>query len=46
VTFSLASMELITDPEEGICDMLGGSVGMGDTTPLLGLLELAERKAA
>jgi hypothetical protein len=32
VTFSLASMELITDPEEGICDMLGGSVGMGDTT--------------
>jgi len=44
VIFSLASMELITDPEEGICPLLSGSVGMGDTTPLLGLLELAERK--
>ncbi len=45
VIFSLASMELMTDPEEGICPMLAGSVGSGDTTPLLGLLELAERKA-
>jgi hypothetical protein len=44
VTFSLASMELIADPEEGICEMLGGCVGMGDTSPLLGLLELAERQ--
>jgi hypothetical protein len=46
VTFSLASMEFITDPEEGICDILGGRVGMGDTTPLLGVMELAERRAA
>ena len=46
VTFSLASMELICDPEEGICDLLGGSVGIGDTTPLLSLMELAERRAA
>jgi ThiF family len=46
VTFSLASMELIPDPEEGICDILGGKVGFGDTTPLLGQMELAERRAA
>jgi hypothetical protein len=46
VTFSLASMEFITDPEEGICEILGGKVGFGDMTPLLGLLELAERRAA
>lgn len=46
VMFSLASMELITDPEEGFCDILGHRVGMGDTTPLLGLMELAERRAA
>ena len=45
VTFSLASMELITVPEEGICEILGGRVGIGDTAPLLGLMELAERKA-
>ena len=38
-------MELITDPEEGICEILGGRVGIGDTAPLLGLMELAERKA-
>jgi len=46
VTFSLASMELICDPEEGICEILGGCVGVGDTTPLLGQMELAERRAA
>ncbi len=46
VMFSLASMELITDPEEGICEILGHRVGMGDTMPLLGLMELAERRAA
>lgn len=45
VTFSLASMELFCDPEEGICEILGGSVGLGDVTPLLGLMELAERLA-
>jgi molybdopterin/thiamine biosynthesis adenylyltransferase len=46
VAFSLASMELICDPEEGICATLGGTVGVGDTTPILGLMELAERRAA
>ena len=46
VTFSLASMELISDPETGICEILGSYVGIGDRTPLLGLLELAERRAA
>lgn len=45
VTFSLASMELFYDPEEGICEILGTKVGYGDTTPLLGLMELAERRA-
>jgi hypothetical protein len=44
VTFSLASVELFYDPESGICDILGGKVGFGDTTPLLGLMELAERR--
>jgi len=44
VTFSLASMEFIYDPEEGICDILGKKVGFGDTKPLLGLMELAERR--
>ncbi|GIK49908.1 MAG: thiamine biosynthesis protein ThiF [Alphaproteobacteria bacterium] len=46
VTFSLASMELISDPEDGICSILSGSVGIGDATPLLGLMELAERRPA
>ncbi len=46
VTFSLASMEIIYDPEEGICEILGGSVGLGDVTPLLGIMELSERRAA
>jgi hypothetical protein len=45
VTFSLASMELFCDAEEGICKILGGKVGLGDVTPLLGLMELAERQA-
>lgn len=44
VTFSLASMELISDPEEGICPLLSRSVGRGDQVPLLGLMELAERR--
>jgi hypothetical protein len=43
VTFSLASMELIPEAEEGICDILGGQVGKGDTAPLLNLIELTER---
>jgi hypothetical protein len=46
VTFSLASMELMSDPEDGVCGMLAGRVGIGDTSPLLGLMELAERRAA
>lgn len=46
VTFSLASMEFIYDPEEGICDILGGLAGMGDVTPLLRTMELAERRTA
>ena len=46
VTFSLASMELIPDPEEGICEIMAKNVGRGDVKPLLGLLELAERHGA
>lgn len=45
-TFSLASMELFAEPERGICRILAGNVGKGDVKPLLGLLELAERRAA
>jgi proteasome lid subunit RPN8/RPN11 len=44
VTFSLASMEIITDPDEGICGILGGKVGLGDMLPLLGMIELAKRR--
>lgn len=44
VMFSLASMELISDPEEGICPLLSRLVGRGDQVPLLGLMELAERR--
>jgi hypothetical protein len=46
VIFSLASMELITEIEEGRCPLLAGKAGIGDTTPLLGLIELAERRTA
>lgn len=46
VTFSLASMELICDPEDGICDILGSVIGRGDVRPLLDIVELAERQAA
>lgn len=45
VIFSLASMEIITEPEEGHCPLLASKVGMGDTKPLLGLIELAIRRA-
>jgi hypothetical protein len=44
VQFSLASMELIMDPEENICEILKRKVGFGDTKPLLGEMELAERR--
>jgi len=43
VTFSLASMELISDPEEGVCEHFSRSVGMGDLRPLLRLMELVEK---
>ena len=46
VEFSLASMELFGDPDEGICELLAGKVGKGDVTPLLEVLELAERRVA
>lgn len=46
VIFSLASMEIITEPEEGVCEILGRHVGAGDTMPLLGLMELAETRPA
>ncbi len=46
VIFSLASMEIITEAEEGHCPLLASKVGIGDTTPLLGLIELAKRRAA
>ena len=46
VIFSLASMELIPEREEGMCDILAGSVGKGDVKPLLGLMDLAERRSA
>ena len=45
VEFSLASVEFIPDPEDGICESLAGKVGLGDTVPLLGLMELATRRA-
>jgi hypothetical protein len=46
VIFSLASMEIITEPEEVDCEFLRRHVGTGDTTPLLGLMELAETTQA
>jgi hypothetical protein len=46
VIFSLASMEIITEPEDGVCEILRRHVGAGDTTPLLGVMELAETRPA
>ena len=43
-TFSFGSMELITDPEGTTCPILCDRIGIGDAVPLLGLLELAERR--
>ncbi len=45
VTFSLASMEIICDPEEGICSIFSRSVGMGDVRPLLRMMELADKRS-
>lgn len=46
VEFSLASMELFGDPDETICELMAGNVGKGDVTPLLDVLELAEKSQA
>jgi hypothetical protein len=46
ITFSLSSMELIADPEGAACEILKRKVGLGDLTPLLGMLELGLRKTA
>lgn len=46
VIFSLASMEIISEAEEGYCPLLTSKVGIGDRKPLLGLIELAIRRAA
>jgi proteasome lid subunit RPN8/RPN11 len=42
VTFSLASMELFPETEQGICSILVRKVGLGDTVPPLGQIELTE----
>lgn len=42
VTFSLASMEIFSEPEQGICPIFSRKVGYGDQVPLLGEMELAE----
>lgn len=46
VAFSLASMELISESEEAVCEVLANCLGLGDTIPLLGLIELAVRRAS
>lgn len=46
VIFSLASMELICEPEEGRCEILANKVGIGDAKPFLGLIELSERRTS
>lgn len=46
VEFSFSSMELFSEPEEGVCNILGNEVGKGDTEPLLDLMELAERQTS
>jgi hypothetical protein len=42
VTFSLASMELMYERHDELCEMLGPYVGKGDMRPLLRLTELSE----
>lgn len=41
VFFSLSSMEIIPDNDHPDCPLLQHNVGLGDTTPLLGQLELS-----
>ncbi|HUK55987.1 MAG TPA: ThiF family adenylyltransferase [Nitrospiria bacterium] len=43
VTFSLASMELLSEAEQPHCQILKDCVGVGDSEPLLGLTELARK---
>lgn len=42
IEFSLSSLEFFPEPEGSLCPMLQSSVGQGDCTPLLELMELAE----
>jgi hypothetical protein len=44
VIFSLSSMEIIAEPEEGHCEILSKNVGAGDRSPLLEQIELTEWK--
>jgi hypothetical protein len=46
VTFSLSSMEFITEPEGEVCNIFKRKVGAGDLSPLLGMPELSARKSA
>jgi ThiF family len=41
IFFSLSSMEIIPDNDDPVCPLLQPNVGLGDTTPLLGQLELS-----
>ena len=40
VEFSLASMELFCDSDQGVCNRFSTKVGIGDKTPLLDEIEL------
>ena len=42
IEFSLSSLEFFPEPEGSPCPMLQSSVGQGDCTPLLELMEMAE----
>jgi hypothetical protein len=46
VIFSLASMELMCEPEQENCEILAKKVGLGDARPLLGLLQLSESRTS
>ena len=46
IEFSLGSLELFPDPEDEPCALLYDAVGRGDMEPLLGLMELVERRRA
>lgn len=44
VTFSLASVELFSEPETGICEILAPFVGHGDAEPMLGQFEFCVKQ--